>query len=224
MGTLISILKRFINSDFTKPLNTLIDEVKATLALIKAKTDTITADLFTSTHASRIDANISSRQASWGATTTHSSRIDASISSRASQASVDAITTKLNLNSSFFVPSSNILFERTTEYVSSSSAYVILTSFTVTFDGIVTVSYDYKNTPGGSVGRNKVSLLHNGVIVEEIAPVEDNVYRTASRDLSVKKGDVLAIQASHYTFNSSQYPVYVKNARVKGSPATTYVI
>lgn len=95
MGTLISILKKFINSDFTKPLNTLIDEVKATLALIKAKTDTITADLFTATHASRLDANISSRQASWGATTTHSSRIDASISSRASQASVDAIYSKV---------------------------------------------------------------------------------------------------------------------------------
>ena len=61
MGTLISILKRFINSDLTKPINTMIDEVKATLALIKAKTDTITTNLFTSTHATRIDATISSR-------------------------------------------------------------------------------------------------------------------------------------------------------------------
>lgn len=70
---MIGFIKKFLNSDFTKPLNTLIDEVKATLALIKAKTDTITADLFTSTHASRIDA---------------------SISSRASQTSVDAIKAK----------------------------------------------------------------------------------------------------------------------------------
>ena len=58
---MIGFIKKFLNSDFTKPLNTLIDEVKATLALIKAKTDTITADLFTATHASRIDATISSR-------------------------------------------------------------------------------------------------------------------------------------------------------------------
>lgn len=58
---MIGFIKKFINSDFTKPLNTLIDEVKATLALIKAKTDTITANLFTSTHATRIDATISSR-------------------------------------------------------------------------------------------------------------------------------------------------------------------
>ena len=58
---MIGFIKKFLNSDFTKPLNTLIDEVKATLALIKAKTDTITANLFTATHASRIDANISSR-------------------------------------------------------------------------------------------------------------------------------------------------------------------
>lgn len=58
---MIGFIKKFLNSDFTKPLNTLIDEVKATLTLIKAKTDTITANLFTATHASRIDANISSR-------------------------------------------------------------------------------------------------------------------------------------------------------------------
>ena len=58
---MIGFIKKFLNSDFTKPLNTLIDEVKATLALIKAKTDTITANLFTATHASRIDASISSR-------------------------------------------------------------------------------------------------------------------------------------------------------------------
>ena len=58
---MIGFIKKFLNSDFTKPLNTLIDEVKATLALIKAKTDIITANLFTSTHATRIDATISSR-------------------------------------------------------------------------------------------------------------------------------------------------------------------
>ena len=75
----------------------LINDVKATLALIKAKTDTITADLFTSTHASRIDANISSRQASWGATTTHSSRLDASISSRALETTAQAIKAKTDL-------------------------------------------------------------------------------------------------------------------------------
>ena len=82
MGTLISILKRFINSDLTKPINTMIDEVKATLTLIKAKTDTITADLFTATHASRLDDTISSRQANAGLTTTHAGRIDKAISSR----------------------------------------------------------------------------------------------------------------------------------------------
>ena len=97
MGTLISILKRFINSDLTKPINTMIDEVKAALALIKAKTDTITSNLFTATHASRIDANISSRQADVGLTTTHSSRIDASISSRADQTTANAIKAKTDL-------------------------------------------------------------------------------------------------------------------------------
>ena len=40
---------------------TKIDNANATLASIKVKTDTITSNLFTSTHASRIDANISSR-------------------------------------------------------------------------------------------------------------------------------------------------------------------
>jgi len=97
MGALISILKRFINSDLTKPINTMIDEVKATLTLIKAKTDTITANLFTATHASRIDATISSRQANAGLTTTHSSRIDASISSRALETTAQAIKAKTDL-------------------------------------------------------------------------------------------------------------------------------
>ena len=97
MGTLISILKRFINSDLTKPINTMIDEVKATLTLIKAKTDTITANLFTATHASRIDDTISSRQANAGLTTTHASRIDASISSRALETTAQAIKAKTDL-------------------------------------------------------------------------------------------------------------------------------
>lgn len=82
----MNILIKLIN-DVKALCNTIITAVNA----IKAKTDTITADLFTSTHASRIDATISSRQANAGLTTTHASRIDASISSRASQASVDAI-------------------------------------------------------------------------------------------------------------------------------------
>lgn len=94
MGQIISLIKKFINSDLTKPLNTIIDEVKSTLALIKAKTDLITTNLFTSTHATRIDANISSRQANAGFTTTHSARIDAAISTRADQATVDAIKAK----------------------------------------------------------------------------------------------------------------------------------
>ena len=81
----------------TKTLNTMIDEVKATLTLIKAKTDTITANLFTATHASRLDANISSRQADAGLTTTHASRIDASISSRALETTAQAIKAKTDL-------------------------------------------------------------------------------------------------------------------------------
>lgn len=91
MGEIIFIIKKYINSDLTKSLNTMIDEVKSTLALIKTKTDTITSNLFTATHASRIDANISSRQASWGATSTHADRIDASISSRALETTAQAI-------------------------------------------------------------------------------------------------------------------------------------
>ena len=97
MGTLISILKRFINSDFTKPLNTLIDEVKATLALIKAKTDTITSSVITQAQANNLDATISSRQANAGLTTTHASRIDASISSRALETTAQAIKAKTDL-------------------------------------------------------------------------------------------------------------------------------
>lgn len=40
----------------------------------------------------RLDVEVSSRQAAWGATSTHASRIDATISSRASQSSVDGVT------------------------------------------------------------------------------------------------------------------------------------
>ena len=86
---MIGFIKKFLNSDFTKPLNTLIDEVKATLALIKAKTDTITAGAsLTQTQANNLDEAISSRQANAGLTTTHASRIDAAISSRATDAGV----------------------------------------------------------------------------------------------------------------------------------------
>ena len=62
----MNILIKLIN-DVKALCNTIITAVNA----IKAKTDTITEDLFTATHASRLDATISSRQASWGATATH---------------------------------------------------------------------------------------------------------------------------------------------------------
>lgn len=82
----------------------LINEVKAlcntvitTVNAIKVKTDSITSNLFTATHASRIDATISSRQADAGLTTTHASRIDSAISTRASQTTVDAIKAKTDL-------------------------------------------------------------------------------------------------------------------------------
>ena len=97
MSALISILQRFINSDMTKTLNTMIDEVKSTLALVKTKTDLITSNLFTSTHASRIDVAISSRQADAGLTSTHVGRIDASISSRALETTAQAIKAKTDL-------------------------------------------------------------------------------------------------------------------------------
>lgn len=73
----MNILIKLIN-DVKALCNSIITAVNA----IKAKTDTITADLFTATHASRIDATISSRQANAGLTTTHAGRIDKSISSR----------------------------------------------------------------------------------------------------------------------------------------------
>lgn len=85
----MNILIKLIN-DVKALCNTIISTANA----IKAKTDTITANLFTSTHASRLDATISSRQASWGATSTHSSRIDASISSRALETTAQAIKAK----------------------------------------------------------------------------------------------------------------------------------
>lgn len=88
----MNILIKLIN-DVKALCNTVITAVNA----IKAKTDTITADLFTATHASRIDATISSRQASWGATTTHAGRIDASISSRALETTAQAIKAKTDL-------------------------------------------------------------------------------------------------------------------------------
>lgn len=97
MGEIIFIIKKYINSDLTKSLNTMIDEVKSTLALIKTKTDTITASLFTSTHAARIDTAISTRQADAGLTSTHVGRIDSTISSRADQATVNAIKAKTDL-------------------------------------------------------------------------------------------------------------------------------
>ena len=73
----MNILIKLIN-DVKALCNSIITAVNA----IKTKTDTITADLFTATHASRIDATISSRQANAGLTTTHASRIDKAISSR----------------------------------------------------------------------------------------------------------------------------------------------
>ena len=77
----MNILIKLIN-DVKALCNTVITAVNA----IKAKTDTITSNLFTATHASRIDANISSRQADAGLTTTHANRIDTSISSRQADA------------------------------------------------------------------------------------------------------------------------------------------
>lgn len=88
----MNILIKLIN-DVKALCNTVITAVNA----IKAKTDTITTDLFTATHASRIDATISSRQANAGLTTTHTSRIDASISSRADQTTANAIKAKTDL-------------------------------------------------------------------------------------------------------------------------------
>ena len=88
----MNILIKLIN-DVKALCNTVITAVNA----IKAKTDTITADLFTATHASRIDATISSRQANAGLTTTHASRIDASISSRALETTAQAIKAKTDL-------------------------------------------------------------------------------------------------------------------------------
>lgn len=88
----MNILIKLIN-DVKALCNTIISTANA----IKAKTDTITANLFTSTHASRIDANISSRQADAGLTTTHASRIDASISSRALETTAQAIKAKTDL-------------------------------------------------------------------------------------------------------------------------------
>ena len=88
----MNILIKFIN-DVKALCNTIITAVNA----IKAKTDTITADLFTATHASRIDATISSRQANAGLTSTHASRIDTSISSRALETTAQAIKAKTDL-------------------------------------------------------------------------------------------------------------------------------
>lgn len=88
----MNILIKLIN-DVKALCNTVITAVNA----IKTKTDTITADLFTATHASRIDATISSRQANAGLTTTHASRIDASISSRALETTAQAIKAKTDL-------------------------------------------------------------------------------------------------------------------------------
>ena len=88
----MNILIKLIN-DVKALCNTIITAVNA----IKAKTDTITANLFTATHASRLDANISSRQADAGLTTTHASRIDASISSRALETTAQAIKAKTDL-------------------------------------------------------------------------------------------------------------------------------
>ncbi len=59
------------------------------------------ASNLSSTRAAKIDnldATISSRQASWGATATHSSRIDTTISSRAAQITVDTINTNVGSN------------------------------------------------------------------------------------------------------------------------------
>lgn len=161
---IVGSIKKFINSDLTKPLNTLIDEVKSTLNLIKAKTDTITADLFTATHASRIDATISSRQANAGLTTTHAGRIDASISSRASQASLDALATGSGVWSangrtlSHIRPSSTARISVATERASSTVTYNFLMKST----GAVNISFDIGVVTGGGAGAT-VSVRARGV-------------------------------------------------------------
>lgn len=155
----------------------LINDVKATLALIKAKTDTITADLFTATHASRIDANISSRQASWGATSTHASRIDASISSRALETTAQAIKAKTDLIASggatndgvwtapgrtlsHITPSSTVRLSVATERIGNPLLYKFLFKSAGSFN----LSFDAEGTTGGNTTIN-INVKNRGILV-----------------------------------------------------------
>ena len=74
-----------------------LDDIKA---IVEAQGTTALSGLqqsvLSQTQANRLDANVSSRQANWGATTTHRDRIDATISSRATQSSLNSLHTKVD--------------------------------------------------------------------------------------------------------------------------------
>ena len=116
----------------TKASQASVDSLATTLASIKAKTDTITNDLFTSTHASRIDTNISSRadQSTADAIKAKTDLITAtgmgggiksvqrgSIIMKFNEGSKSVAISSVNLNKSFLILSN-------TSYLYSSTSYV----------------------------------------------------------------------------------------------------
>ena len=203
MGTLISILKRFINSDLTKPINTMIDEVKAMLTLIKAKTDTITADLFTATHASRIDANISSRQADAGLTTTHSSRIDASISSRATN---DGVWSANGRVLSFVIASNTVRLSDSTEY---NTQPPMVYRFLMKLSGNIRISFDLRNVSSSST-THTISVKSLGIQISSFSVTSGTTYNTVTIDsLPISVGAVEVTIS-----NGSSVPIYIKNFKV----------
>ena len=86
-----------IQDDLTSPIKSVVDTLADRLTAGRASNldnlnTSITSrqpDVLSSTQANRLDTNVGSRQANWGATTTHRDRINTTISSRSSHTAAD---------------------------------------------------------------------------------------------------------------------------------------
>lgn len=206
----MNILIKLIN-DVKALCNTIITAVNA----IKAKTDTITADLFTATHASILDANISSRQASWGATSTHSSRIDANISSRqaswgatathasridasiSSRATNDGVWMSSNKLLSVATPSNNpvIFIDTLQTYATSGTPRTIILHNVPSGKAKITFEDRYTSTSLTWSSRENSFLAKNGVRLIGIATTRAYTnWQSYSVITTIQPGDVFTIE------------------------------
>lgn len=140
----------------------LINDVKATLALIKAKTDTITTSVITQAQANNLDATISSRQANAGFTTTHSSRIDTAISTRATN---DGVWSAPNRSLTTVKAGTTVRLSNYTEISVPTVGSVKTHSykFRIPYSGSYNISLEYR--PDGGAQNVTFEIFLNGANV-----------------------------------------------------------